>query len=237
MNIKHYYSPRVAGDVSGEAMIFKLGVGQLLDEIRQCILQSTLIISPNVTTTKAGSGKTGIPGLAAGLNEGLAASLRSLGWGQLKAPGAKGAAAKVDWYKSLPTGISFGPERVGVGMEAQFGNNYQFNADLQRLNEAMLDGSIVAGVCVVASDNLRHYKADRGAYFTSEKQKLDRHLAVLLGSGVARMPGYILLGIEHDTTGFEDKKAGVFQYRAPIFDPVQGVQAQPINFEVFGYKG
>src|SRR2546427_13180970 len=112
MNIKHYYSPRVAGDISGEALIFKLGVGQLLDEIRQSILQSALIISPKVTVRRSGSGTTGIQGLAAGLNAGLADSLRSLGWGPLKAPGAKGASAKLDWYKALPTGISFGPERI-----------------------------------------------------------------------------------------------------------------------------
>ena len=237
MQIKHYYSPRVAGDFSGEAMIFKLGVGQLLDEIRQSILQATLLISPTVTTTKAGSGKTGIQGLAKGLNEGLAASLGSLGWGPLKAPGAKSATARLDWYKSLPTGISFGPERIGVGMEAQFGNNFQFNADLQRLDEAMLDGSIVAGVCIVASDELKNYKADRGAHFSSEKQKLDRHLALLLGSGVARMPGYVLIGIEHDAFAFEDLGKGVFQLQAPIFDPVAGVQAGPKDFKVFGHNG
>jgi hypothetical protein len=236
MNIRHYYSPRVAGDVSGEAMIFKLGVGQLLDEIRQSILQSQLIISPTATTTKAGSGKTGIQGLAKGLNAGLAVSLQSLGWGPLKAPGAKGATAKLDWYKSLPTGIGYGPERMGIGMEAQFGNNFQFNADLQRLGEAMLEGAIVAGVCVVASDELKNYKADRGAYFSSEKQKLDRHLALLLGSGVARMPGYVMLGIEQDGFGFEDAKPGVFQLKAPVFDPVAGVQGGPVRFETFGRK-
>jgi hypothetical protein len=180
MQIKHYYSPHAVGEVSGEAMIFKLGVGQLLDEIRQCILQSRLIISDTPTITR-GKGVTGIPKLAAGLNDGLAASLASLGWGPLKAPGATGAAAKLDWYKTLPSGISYGPERIGVGLEVQFGNNFQFNADLQRLNEAILERSIVAGVCIVASDRLRLYKADRGAYFSQEKQKLDRHLALLLG--------------------------------------------------------
>jgi len=234
MHIKHYYSPRVAGADSGETMIFKLGVGQLLDEIRQSILQSTLIISRKLTTKKSGSGTTGVKALADGLNKGLATSLQSLGWGPLKAPGATRAASKLDWYKSLPTGISYGPGKTGVGMEAQFGNNFQFNADLQRLFEAMLDGSIVAGVCVVASDELQKYKADRGAYFTSEKQKLDRHLAALLGSGVARIPGYVLIGIEQDGFGFGDSEVGLFQLTAPIFDPVQGVQGPPIRFETFG---
>lgn len=234
MKIKHYYSPRPAGDASGETMIFKLGVGQLLDEIRQSILHSRLTISDTPTITKAGSGKTGIPKLAGALNEGLAASLKSLGWGPLKAPGATGATAKLDWFKSLPTNMSYGPERMGVGMEAQFGNNFQFGADLQRLGEAMLEGSIVAGVCVVASDELKKYKADRGAYFSSEKQKLDRHLALLLGSGVARMPGYVLLGIEHDGFGYAGATQGIFRLEAPIFDPVVGVNAGPIDFQIFG---
>src|ERR1041384_2072355 len=113
MIIKHIYSPIVAGEMSGEALIFRRGVGQLLDEIRQCILQSTLIISQRQTVTKASKkakaigtkrveegriakinesiesaetvlepettvplrGKTGIPGLAEGINAGLAASL------------------------------------------------------------------------------------------------------------------------------------------------------------------
>src|SRR5689334_21477761 len=79
MQIKHYYSPHAVGEVSGEAMIFKLGVGQLLDEIRQAVLQSHLTISNTPTITK-GKGITGIPNLAAGLNDGLAATLRSLGW-------------------------------------------------------------------------------------------------------------------------------------------------------------
>lgn len=234
MQIKHYYSPHAVGEASGEAMIFKLGVGQLLDEIRQSILQSHLIISNTPTVTK-GKGITGIPNLAGGLNDGLAASLRSLGWGPLKAPGAHGAGARLDWYKTLPSGISFGPERIGVGVEVQFGNNFQFNADLQRLNEAILQGSIVAGVCIVASDRLRIYKADRGAYFSQEKQKLDRHLALLLGSGVARMPGYVLIGIEHDEFGFSDAKVGKgkFHLAAPIFDPVRGVLG-PIGYEYFG---
>src|ERR1700754_3809326 len=132
MHIKHFYSPHVAGEMSGEALIFKRGIGQLFDEIRQCILKSKLIISHHQTVTTSGSGTTGIPGLADGMNKGLASSLRSLGWDQLKAPGATGQTAKVDWYKSLPTGISYGPQKIGLGLEIQFGNNYQFNADLQR---------------------------------------------------------------------------------------------------------
>jgi hypothetical protein len=233
MIIKHFYSPKAAGEMSGEALIFKRGVGQLLDEIRQCILHSKLIISSRQTITTSGSGTTGIPGLADGLNKGLAASLRSLGWDQLKAPGATGHTAKVDWYKAIPTGIGYGPARIGLGLEAQFGNNYQFNADLQRLSEAILDQSIVAGVCVVASDELKNYKADRGAYFTSEKQKLDRFLTMLAGSGAALIPSFVLIGIGQDGFGFSDRTGGFFSLEAPIYDPELGVQAPPQRFETF----
>jgi len=205
-----------------------------LDEIRQCILQAKLVISDKPTITTSGSGTTGVPGLASGLNNGLAASLRSLGWDQLRAPGAGGATAKVDWYKSIPSGISYGPPNIGLGMEAQFGNNYQFGADLQRLSEAIIDQSIIAGVCVVASDQLKKYKADRGAYFTSEKQKLDRLLALLIGSGAAILPGLVLIGIEHDSFGFEDRTDGLFTLEAPIFDGTLGIQAPPVSFETFG---
>jgi hypothetical protein len=233
MIIKHFYSPKVAGEVSGESLIFKRGLGQLFDEIRQSILQSNLIISSRQTITKSGSGTTGIPGLADALNKGLASSLTSLGWGQLKAPGATGLTAKVDWFKAIPSGIGYGPTKIGLGLEAQFGNNYQFNADLQRLSEAILDQSIVAGVSIVASDELKNYKADRGAYFTSEKQKLDRFLTMLVGSGAALVPSFVLIGIGPDGFGFSDRTGGFYKFDVPIFDSELGVQAPPVRFETF----
>lgn len=226
MVIKHFYSPSVAGDNSGEAFLFKRGLGGLYDEIRQCILKSELHISPRKTRTKT-PGITGNPSLAENMNKGLKCSLESLGWGPKMAPGAYGHAAKIDWYKSVSSGISYGPREIGLGVEIQFGNNFQFDADLKRLHEAMLDNLIVAGISIVASDELALYKADRGAQFTQEKKKLDRYLKIMSASGAAVLPHYILIGVEQD--GFNDNMDGKFSFKAPRFDNKHGVQVDPIE--------
>lgn len=183
--------------MSGEDIIYRRGIGQLYDEIRQCVLQSTLLISPVKTVTKRG-GKTGIPGLSDGINKGLAESLKSLGWKSFLAPGASGKTAKIDWYKAVPSGISYGPAEIGLGLEVQFGNNFQFYGDLHRMSEAVLAQNIVAGVCIVASDLLDKYTSDRAAHFRSEKIKLDRFVSVFSASGAAIIPGFVLIGIEQD---------------------------------------
>ncbi len=224
----------MAGENSGEAFLFKRGLGGLFDEIRQSILQNKLLISPKKTTSKTGAdnlGSTGNLDLAGKMNKALQASLKSLGWGPKTAPGALGIAAKIDWYKSIQSGISYGPREIGLGLEIQFGNNYQFDADLKRLHEGILDNLIVAGISIVASDELAKYKSDRGAYFTQEKQKLDRYLKILSASGVAVIPHYILIGVEHD--GFVDDTEGKFFLQSPIFDEKAGVQIPPVRMEDF----
>jgi hypothetical protein len=234
MVIKNIYSPAVGAENSGEALIFRRGVGHLLDEIRQAILQSTLLISPRKTSTKSkeGPGVTGNPELADRLNKGLGSSLLSLGWGPRKAPGAASYQANVDWFKSVPTKLSYGPTEIGIGLEAQFGNNFQFEADLKRLSEAVLAGHIVAGVSVVASDELAEYKADRGASFSNAREKLDRFLGLLTGVGAAIVPGFLLIGISHD--GFTSAQNGSFQLSAPVFDSTLGILGAPARFEEFG---
>lgn len=236
MVIKEYYSPSVSGEPSGEAMIFKRGVGPLLQEIRQCILKTKLIISSRKTTygRKGNKGRTGIPGLAEAMNKALGASLSSLGWRPRKAPGAADDKAEVDWFKSIPGTLSYGPPEIGLGLEVQFGNNYQFNEDIKRLSEAFLEQSIIAGVCVVPSDELAKYKADRGASFGDARSKLDRTLAILQGSGAAIVPGFVLIGIQQDD--FTDKQDGQFQLEAPIFDPKKGCQRDPVKYEHFGTR-
>lgn len=234
MVIKQYYSPNVAGDVSGEALVFKRGLGGLLEEIRQCILQAELIISPRLTKKK-GKGATGNPGLAKGLNDALGVSLKSLNWVPRKAPGAESQKAEVDWYRSVPSSLKYGPQELGVGLEVQFGNNFQFNEDLKRLSEAVLEQSIVAGVCVVPDDELARYKADRGAFFSDSRSKLDRFLNVLVGAGAAIIPGFIVIGIGAD--GFTEKEDGLFRLRAPKFDAQKGCQTDPVEWVEFGTGG
>ena len=231
MVIKQYYSPAVSGDISGEAMIFKRGVGHLLDEIRQSILQSELYISPRRTKTK-GEGATGNKGLAEGMNAAFAASLTSLGWTKRTAPGASGERAEIDWCKAVPAALAYGPKSIGIGLEIQFGNNYQFNEDFKRLSEAILEGTIVAGVSIVPSDELAKYKADRGASFSDAKSKLDRSLGILVGSGAATMPGFVLIGIGAD--GFTSAADGKFALTAPVFDPKKPCSAGSISKKYFG---
>jgi len=231
MVIKDYYSPEPPGAISGESLVFKRGIGHLLEEIRQSILQTRLIISPKLTKKK-GKGATGSPGLAAALNKALGLSLTSLNWLPRKAPGATSSKAEVDWCKSVPSQLTYGPKRIGLGLEVQFGNNFQFNEDLKRLTEAMLEQSIAAGVSVVACDELAKYKADRGASFSDARSKLDRFLNVLVGAGAAIIPGFILIGVGQD--GFTNKEDGLFQLTAPRFDPDRGCQQKPIEWCEFG---
>lgn len=231
MVIKQYYSPSVAGDVSGESLIFKRGVGPLFDEIRGSILRTELIISPRLTKKK-GKGATGNPGLAKALNDALATALGSLNWVPRKAPGAESAKGEVDWYKSVPSSLKYGPKDIGLGLEVQFGNNFQFNEDLKRLSEAVLEQSIVAGVCVVPCDELAKYKADRGASFSDSRSKLDRFLNVLVGAGAAIIPGFVLIGIGQD--GFTNKEDGLFKLIAPNFDQKKGIGAEPIELVELG---
>jgi len=231
MVIQQYYSPAVSGDISGEALIFKRGVGHLFDEIRQSILQSKLYISPR-RTKKKGKGATGSLGLAEGMNNSFATSLTSLGWKKRTAPGATEDRAEVDWYKAIPSSLSYGAKTIGVGLEIQFGNNFQFNEDVKRLSESILEGTIVAGVSIVPSDELAKYKADRGAFFSDAKSKLDRSLAILLGSGAAIIPGFVLIGIGAD--GFTDKDDGLFRLDAPVFDPTKPCSVGPISMKYLG---
>ena len=216
MVIKQMYSPAVAGEISGESLIFKRGVGPLFEEVRQTILMSKLYISP-VKTKKKGDDATGNPQLSDRLNKGIAISLESLGWKKRQAPGATQERAELDWVKEVPSPLKYGPKAIGLGVEVQFGNNYQFNEDLKRLSEAILDHSIVAGVCVVASDELAQYKADRGASFSDSRSKLDRFLGILQGVGAAIIPPFVLIGVGHD--GFTEVKDGKFLLEVPAFDP------------------
>lgn len=231
MVIKQYYSSKVVGEVSGEALIFKRGIGDLLEEVRQCILKTELIISPKLTRKK-GKGATGNPGLASALNKALGLALTSLKWVPRKAPGATSWKAEVDWYKSISSSLSYGPQEIGLGLEVQFGNNYQFNEDLKRLSEAVLEQSIVAGVSIVPCDELAKYKADRGSSFSDSRSKLDRFLNVLVGSGAAIVPGFVLIGIGQD--GFTEKEDGLFELIAPKFDAEKGCQKEPIEWIDFG---
>lgn len=191
--IKNIFSPKVSGEHSAEEVIFRRGVGDLYTELRDVLLTTCLKIS---NTPRIGA-SCQLNGLSYAMNKAIGHSLTTLGWQPRRAPGAAGARAAADWAKFRPSGLSFMPE-VGIAVEVQFGNHYQFNADVQRLAESILEGKVVAGISVVASDKLAQYKADRCASFSNTKEKLERWLGIWSGSGAILLPSIMILGIEYD---------------------------------------
>jgi len=129
--------------------------------------------------------------------------------------------------RAVPSPLNYGPQVNRLwGWRCSLGTIFRFNEDVKRLSEAILEQSIVAGVCVVPSDELAKYKADRGASFSDARSKLDRSLALLQGSGAAMIPGlypYRELG----RMDFTDTEDGKFSLIAPQFDPCARVPEGP----------
>ena len=149
------------------------------------------------------------------MNRAIKESLSSLGWGPLPAPGASQALSTIDWAKVRPSGLSWMGD-IGLAVEVQFGNHYQFNADVQRFAEAMLGGTIIAGISIVASDKFAEYKADRGTSYSNSKEKLERWLGIWAASGAILLPSIMILSVEFD--GFIDQAQPGFRITYPIFD-------------------
>ena len=211
MIIKNILSPKVAGEHSAEEIIFRRGVGDLYTELREVLLQTEV----RITDTPRVGNTTKIPHLADSMNRAIKESLGSLGWGPLQAPGASGVHSTIDWTKVRPSGLSWMGD-IGIAVEIQFGNHYQFNADVQRIAEAILGGTIVAGISVVASDRFALYKADRGASFSNSREKLERWLGIWSASGAILLPSIMILGVEFD--GFIDQSTPGFHIRYPKYD-------------------
>ena len=211
MIIKNIFAPKVSGEHSAEEIIFRRGLGDLFSELREAILSIHL----GVSDTPRVGGKTPLPGLSQALNRAIGCSLTSLGWSSRRAPGAARPQSTSDWAKTRPSGLSFMGE-IGLAVEVQFGNHYQFNADVQRLAEAILEGKIIAGVSIVPSDKLAQYKADRTASFSNAKEKLERWLGIWAASGAILLPSIMIIGVEHDVLlGSAQPK---FVVKAPIYD-------------------
>ena len=211
MIIKNIFAPKVAGEHSAEEIIFRRGIGDLFTELREVVLQTEV----RITDTPRLGNSTQIPRLAEGMNRAIRDSLKSLGWGPLQAPGSTHAQSTIDWAKVRPSGLSWMGD-IGLAVEVQFGNHYQFNADVQRIAEAMLGGNIIAGIAIVASDRFANYKADRGASFSNSKEKLERWLGIWTASGAILLPSIMILGVEFD--GFIDQPEPGFRISYPVFD-------------------
>jgi hypothetical protein len=207
MLIADIYDPTIPQGSAEECIISN--VKDFYDEIRRIIFDTKVIISPLKTVKGPGKGTTGAVALAESLNLAFKTALESCGWKPLQAPGAPSVHGLIDWFKEKPSGRKYGAEKLGLGLEIQFGNNYQFNEDIKRLSEAYLAGYIVAGVSLVASDKLAEYKADRGAFFSDAKSKLDRHLESLASAQARRFPPIVVIAIEQD--GFNNELSGYFE--------------------------
>jgi hypothetical protein len=211
MIIKNILAPKVAGEHSAEEIIFRRGVGELYTELRTVITETEVLI----TDTPRRGRQSQIPKLPTAMNKAIGESLRSLGWAPRTAPGATQRLATSDWTKFRPSGLKYMRE-LGIAVEVQFGNHYQFNADVQRFAEAILEGKIVAGVSIVASDKFEKYKADRGASYSNSAEKLERWLGIWNASGAILLPSIMILGVEHD--GFLDQATPGFTIRYPMYD-------------------
>lgn len=227
MKIADIYDPILPSGESAEDNIFSNDLKELYDEIRRMIFDTKLVVSSMKTTLGSG-GTTAAVKLAESMNDAFKMSLESVGWKPLESPGAAAPNAAVDWFKSKPTGRSYGVSQVGIGMEIQLGNNYQFNEDIKRLTETYLAGYIVAGVSIVASDILAEHKADRGAYFSDAKSKLDRHLESLAGARARRFPPIVIIGIEQD--GYNEDQDGYFELQPVVLmHDEKGLQSKPVE--------
>jgi hypothetical protein len=231
VRISNIYSPKVAGEHTAEEVIFRRGLGDLFNELREVILNTHLEITDTPQLNKA----VQIKGLSDTLNKALSASLHSLGWKPAIAPGTENPLGTSDFVKLRPSGLAFMGD-IGLAVEVQFGNNYQFNADVQRLSEAILQGKVVAGVSIVASDELAKYKADRGTSFSNAKDKLERWLHIWSGSGAILLPSIMIIAIEHDK--FLDSTKPQFSIKSPMYD-LQKTNNEliPVAWKQFGTTG
>lgn len=219
MLISDIYNPVLLQGTSAEEAIFASGLDDLYMEIRRVIFDTKVVISPRVTAKK-GEGATAALGLASSLNEALGIGLTSLGWAGLKAPGGATHLNTVDWFKSKKPQVTYVPYELGIGLEIQFGNNFQINEDIKRLSEAFVARQIQAGVIITPSDVFAKHKADRGAFFSDAKSKLDRHYQTLYGSGARNITPIMIIGIQHDA--YNNDESGYFEITPVHYSSTNG---------------
>lgn len=207
MLIADIYDPPTPQGSAEELII--LNAKDFYEELRRIIFDTKVILSPLKTVKGQGKETTGAWGFAEALNTAFKIALESCDWQPFQSPGSDSSKCLIDWFKSKPSGRKYGAEKIGLGLEIQLGNNYQFNEDIKRLSEATLAGYTVAGISLVVSDKLSEYKADRGASFSDAKSKLDRHLETLYSAQARRFSPIMIIGVEND--GFNNDPCGYFE--------------------------
>jgi hypothetical protein len=163
-----------------ENLIARLGLDELLEEVRTIITGFQLNIQEEKDSNSAGIIRSMIDVrfVAAG------------GWIQRKSGG-------VDWMKRQE--INGRPRFISVDVEVQVSGRSDLVAvDLIHLRKQLLQGEIDLAVLVVPSDRLGKFITDRVATVSQTKRHIDM-------GRFEDMP-FILMGIEHDGPGAAIRK-------------------------------
>lgn len=163
-----------------EALIQRLGLDELLDEVRRIVSGFELRVEERKDAN--GSGK---------LREIIDTRFKEAGgWTQRRSGG-------VDWIKKQA--VNGRPRYICVGVEIQVsGRSDMLSVDLIHLKKELLQGEIDLAVLVVPSDKLGLYLTDRVARLSEAKRHIDMARA-------EEMP-FVLMAIEHDGPGPALKK-------------------------------
>ena len=170
--------PKIVSEQSfdgADALIDRLGLDELLAEVRSLITSFELLIEERKDAN-------GTAGLRALIDERFRAAG---GWIQKKSGG-------VDWVKQQA--INGRPRHICIGVEVQVsGRSDVMSVDLIHLRKELLQGKIDLAVLVVPSDKLGYFLTDRVAKLSEAK----RHIEMARAED---MP-FVLIAIEHDGPG------------------------------------
>jgi hypothetical protein len=170
--------PRIVSEKSfdgAEALVQRLGLDELLGEVRRIITDFPLLIEER----KDANGSKVLRALID------AKFMAAGGWVQKKSGG-------VDWIKQQA--INGRPRFISIGVEIQVsGRSDIISVDLIHLRKELLQGMIDLAVLVVPSDRLGLFLTDRVARLSDAQRHIDMARA-------EDMP-FILIAIEHDGVG------------------------------------
>jgi hypothetical protein len=175
--------PKIVSEQSfdgAEAIIDRLGLDELLAEVRAIVTDFALLIEER----KDANGTAGLRGM-------IDQRFRAAGgWVQNKAGG-------VGWIKRQA--INGRPRHICIGVEVQVsGRSDVMSVDLIHLRKELLQRKIDLAVLIVPGDRLGYFLTDRVARLPEAKRQIEMARA-------EDMP-FVLIAIEHDGPGPALKK-------------------------------
>lgn len=163
-----------------ENLIERLGLDELLKEVRTVLTEFQLLIEEKKDSNSAGVIRAMID----------ARFKEAEGWKQKKTGG-------VDWIKRQA--INGRPRYISIGVEVQVsGRSDMVAVDLLHLRTQLLQGEIDLAVLVVPSDKL-------GVYITDRVATLSQAVRHIRAGHYEEMP-FVMMAIEHDGPGAKIKK-------------------------------